>query len=134
MEKIHNWGGAFLPLRKHRDGCGVTSNHIKIVAKAILDEEETEPGGEDEFVNEDGYSADELTVINEGEGTIALLVSMEWKHWGGVIYQYIMMIEDEVPEDIQIAERLAQYIEEENARRRAREDAEITDGSDPFAD
>lgn len=135
MEKIHNWGGAFLPLRKHRDYCGDVSNHIVILSKTLLDDDELEIGGEDEYINEDGYSADELVVI--GEGSLSILVTMTWKDEGHGVnlgtYEYIVNA-DEVLEDEDLADMLAEYIEEENARRRREGQREITDGSNPFAD
>lgn len=127
MEKIHNWGGAFLPLRKHRDYCGKMENHITLVRDPFIADEDD--------VNEDGYGEDELIVINEGEGSIAWHLEMDWvgHESDSKTYEYVMMA-DEKPTKEEAISRLAQYIEEENARRRREGQREITDGSDPFAD
>lgn len=113
-----NWNGLFTPpLRKHRLGTGDIKNHIEIKHVEKLDDPDDLP--------ED--AGDELGQITElGVGDIPWLVTIGWVASGDTEYEYIIL-SDEKPSDDQAQGMIAEYVEEENARRRARGAKEIRD-------
>lgn len=115
------WDGSFTPLRKHRDGCGKIENHIRVVSKTLLDDDEMAVLNE-EVENDEDALPEDMVVL--GEGDLAYSVMMGWVGDSTGEYEYVIRA-DEEPSDEDAVGMIADYIEEENARRRKAKEEEI---------
>lgn len=119
-------------LRKHRDYCGDITNHIGIMAMTRLSDDEV-----DTINDEESEDYEEIVILNEEVGEVPYRVEMGWKtHDGGFsdkTYEYVIYVIEPLPSDkpdkkeTDSVKAIAQYIEEENARRREAGEEQITD-------
>lgn len=111
------WNGSII--RKHRLFTGDISNHIEVKSITQLDDDEIDAVDED---LEDGV---DLVQINEGTG-VPYLVVVGWKPGGDKAYEYVVWSLNDINEENAVA-AIADYIYEENARRREAGEEQITD-------